>query len=120
MLKLRFTLFTGLLLAMLVACGSGDRTLNEADPDIVAQRPTFAQVYPIFQRDCIPCHSGTARDRGNGMTKMRMTRTSRGSGAAFSVSNPVSNPVNPSSTIWMTSWRTSSSTTTCRQVRGRA
>jgi hypothetical protein len=59
MLKLRFTLFTGLLLAMLVACGSGDRTLNEADPDIVAQRPTFAQVYPIFQRDCIPCHNGT-------------------------------------------------------------
>jgi hypothetical protein len=44
--------------ALLAACGSGDLTLNEADPDIVPQKPTFAQVYPIFQRDCIPCHSG--------------------------------------------------------------
>jgi len=59
MRKLMLKLFTGVLLTMLVACGSGDRTLNEADPDIVAQKPTFAQVYPIFQRDCIPCHTGT-------------------------------------------------------------
>jgi len=59
MLKLMLKLFPGVLLTMLVACSSGDRTLNEADPDIVAQKPTFAQVYPIFQRDCIPCHTGT-------------------------------------------------------------
>ncbi|HIG16569.1 MAG TPA: hypothetical protein EYQ31_04345 [Candidatus Handelsmanbacteria bacterium] len=49
----------GVVLSMLVACGSGERTLNEADPNIVAQRPAYAQVEPIFQRDCIPCHSGT-------------------------------------------------------------
>ena len=53
------SLFLGLAAMLFLACGSGDLTLNEADPDIVAQKPTFAQVYPIFQRECIPCHSGT-------------------------------------------------------------
>ena len=49
----------GILVSVLAACNSGDLTLNEADPDIVAQKPTWEQVYPIFQRECIPCHSGT-------------------------------------------------------------
>ena len=49
----------GVLLSILAACASGDRTLNEADPGIVAQRPAYAQVEPIFQADCVPCHSGT-------------------------------------------------------------
>jgi len=53
-----------LSLTMLAACASGDLTLNEADPDIVARKPTFEQVYPIFQRECIPCHAGT--DQGSG------------------------------------------------------
>ncbi len=59
MLKLMCRLFAGVAVATMVACGSGDRTLNEVDPDVVAQKPSFAQVYPIFQRDCIPCHTGT-------------------------------------------------------------
>ena len=63
MLKSMCKLLAGALIPMLAACGSGDLTLNEADPDIVAQKPTFAQVYPIFQRDCIPCHSGTDEGR---------------------------------------------------------
>ena len=53
-----------ILVAMMVACSSGDLTLNQADPTIVPQKPVFAQVYPIFQRDCIPCHAGT--DEGSG------------------------------------------------------
>jgi uncharacterized membrane protein len=53
---------TAAMVVILVACGSGDLTLNEANPDIVAQKPSFAQVYPIFQRDCIPCHAGTDED----------------------------------------------------------
>ncbi len=60
----------GRLVAMLVAtlalgitaCGSGDLTLNEADPDVVAQSPTWDHVYPIFQRECIPCHTGVGGD----------------------------------------------------------
>ncbi len=43
---------------VLTACGSGDLTLNQADPDIVAQRPTWAHVEPIIQRECVPCHTG--------------------------------------------------------------
>ncbi|MDA0338005.1 MAG: hypothetical protein O2782_22780 [bacterium] len=59
MLKLMCRLFAGVAVATMVACGSGDRSLNEVDPDVVAQKPSFAQVCPIFQRDCIPCHTGT-------------------------------------------------------------
>jgi hypothetical protein len=36
---------TAALVVIFVACGSGDLTLNEADPDIVAQKPSFEQVY---------------------------------------------------------------------------
>lgn len=54
------------LVAILASCGSGNKTLNEADPNVVASKPTWAQVEPIIQRDCVPCHSGTeekSRDR---------------------------------------------------------
>jgi hypothetical protein len=53
-----------LLLPALLACGSGDLTLNEADPQIVAQKPAWAEVEPIIQRDCVPCHAGI--DLGDG------------------------------------------------------
>ena len=62
----RLYVYGWLVYPLLAACGSGDLTLNEADPDIVPQKPTFAQVYPIFQRDCIPCHTGTASDDDGG------------------------------------------------------
>jgi uncharacterized membrane protein len=51
--------FPASITMLLTACGSGDLTLNEADPDIVAQKPTWTQVEPIFQRECVPCHAGT-------------------------------------------------------------
>lgn len=60
----------GVLLSILAACASGDRTLNEADPGIVAQRPAYAQVEPIFQADCVPCHSGTDERAGRRLTTM--------------------------------------------------
>ncbi|MDP6019185.1 MAG: hypothetical protein QGI32_24055, partial [Candidatus Latescibacteria bacterium] len=43
--------FPASITMLLTACGSGDLTLNEADPDIVAQKPTWTQVEPIFQRE---------------------------------------------------------------------
>ena len=49
---------TMVIAVVLTACGSGDLTLNQADPDIVAQKPTWAHVEPIIQRECVPCHTG--------------------------------------------------------------
>ena len=60
----------GVLLSILAACASGDRTLNEADPGIVAQRPAYAQVEPIFQADCVPCHSGADERAGRRLATM--------------------------------------------------
>jgi len=45
------------LCALLGACGSGDLTLAEADPDAVPQDPDFQLVWNIMQRDCVPCHT---------------------------------------------------------------
>ncbi|GJM44480.1 MAG: hypothetical protein DHS20C21_13220 [Gemmatimonadota bacterium] len=52
-------LLFGLLTLAVAGCGSGDLTLSQADPDIVARSPAWEVVYPIFQRECIPCHTGT-------------------------------------------------------------
>ena len=67
-----------LAVCLLTACGSGDLTLNEADPDVVSPKPAFAQVYPIFQRDCTPCHSGT--DEGDGDDDGRGRKAARTAG----------------------------------------
>ena len=47
-----------IFLAVAAGCGSGDLTLDEADPNAVAQRPSWDQVNAIFQRQCVPCHTG--------------------------------------------------------------
>jgi len=55
----RFFISMGFLVALLAAaCGKGDLTLEEADPASVADVPTWDQVYGIFQRECVPCHTG--------------------------------------------------------------
>ncbi len=51
-------LIVGALAIFVIAgCGSGDLTLDEADPDAVAANPTWDQVFGIFQRECAPCHT---------------------------------------------------------------
>ena len=42
--------------AVLAACGSGDRPLDQVDPGSVAAEPTYDQVYAIVYRECVPCH----------------------------------------------------------------
>ncbi|MEE9268712.1 MAG: hypothetical protein V3V49_00465 [Candidatus Krumholzibacteria bacterium] len=46
-----------LLLILLSACGSGDLPLDQVDPNAAPLQPTWSQVFPIFQRECIPCHA---------------------------------------------------------------
>ena len=54
----RLLLLAGALaMVVFLGCGSGDLTLDEADPGSVAANPTWDQVFPIFQRECAPCHT---------------------------------------------------------------
>jgi uncharacterized membrane protein len=53
--------------ALIVACSSGDRTLDEVDPQAVAAEPTFDQVNAIIHNKCVMCHdSGGGEDGGGG------------------------------------------------------
>ncbi len=54
---LRRLAWVALLLA--AGCGRGDLPLDQVDPDAVPLDPDFALVYDIFDRQCIPCHSGS-------------------------------------------------------------
>ncbi len=49
------------IVAVLAAsgCGRGDLPLEQVDPAAVPLDPDFALVYDIFDRECIPCHSGS-------------------------------------------------------------
>jgi uncharacterized membrane protein len=48
--------------ALFSACGSGDQTLAQADPNAVPQDPDFQLVWNIMQRDCAPCHTDAEDD----------------------------------------------------------
>lgn len=45
-----------LVTGLVAACGSGDRPLDQVDPDSVPADPTYEQVYAIIDRECVPCH----------------------------------------------------------------
>jgi len=45
-----------LVTGLVAACGSGDRPLDQVDPDSVPAEPTYDQVYAIIDRECVPCH----------------------------------------------------------------
>jgi uncharacterized membrane protein len=50
-------LAAAVFLVVLAGCGSGDLTLEQADPNAVAQAPSWESVNAIFQRQCVPCHT---------------------------------------------------------------
>jgi len=58
-----------LLIAIAVAftaCSSGDKTLNDVDPQAVTATPTFDQVNAIMHNKCVMCHdSGSGEDGSN-------------------------------------------------------
>jgi len=45
-------------LALLAACGQGDKTLAEVDPGAAPLFPSFQLVQNILDRSCVPCHKG--------------------------------------------------------------
>jgi len=49
-------LWAPLLLVVVVCQGSGDRPLEQVDPDAVPQSPTYDRVYAIVHHACEPCH----------------------------------------------------------------
>lgn len=42
--------------AVLLSCGSGDKTLGLADPLAAPLHPTYEQVRAILDRRCLSCH----------------------------------------------------------------
>ena len=49
-------------LGAVAGCGSGDRPLDEVDPNAAPIHPTYEQVFAIVDRSCVPCHrAGSAR-----------------------------------------------------------
>ena len=68
----RLTITVGALIAVafllasaFLACGSGELTLDQVDPNAVPQNPSFDQVNAIIQRNCVSCHDGDS-DSGSG------------------------------------------------------
>jgi uncharacterized membrane protein len=57
--QLRACLFLLLIAvaALLTACGSGDKTLNDVDSNAVTAEPTFDQVNAIVHNNCATCHT---------------------------------------------------------------
>jgi uncharacterized membrane protein len=53
------------VVAMSVACGSGDLPLDEVDPEAVPANPTYEQVYAVLDNRCVACHSGDGESEGN-------------------------------------------------------
>jgi uncharacterized membrane protein len=64
--QLRACLFLLLvsIAAVLAGCSSGDRALNDVDPNAVVQAPTFDQVNAIIHNKCVMCHTATAGENG--------------------------------------------------------
>lgn len=51
-----------MVIAAVIACGSGDLPLDEVDPGSVPANPTYDQVYAIIDRACVPCHTDGEED----------------------------------------------------------
>jgi uncharacterized membrane protein len=59
----RFVVVCALVfVASLLACGSGDRPLDEVDPGAVSANPTYDEVFAILHNRCVTCHSGEDDD----------------------------------------------------------
>jgi len=58
------TVFTLVLVSLLAACGSGDGTLADVDPNAVPLDPDFQLIVNILDRACVPCHGEGADDDG--------------------------------------------------------
>jgi uncharacterized membrane protein len=44
------------LIVFAAACGSGEKTLLQVDPQAVPDEPTYEMVVAILDRSCVPCH----------------------------------------------------------------
>ena len=62
-----------------VACSSGDRTLNEVDPQAVTAQPTFDQVNAIIHNKCVSCHDENAGEEYSSFTTCTAIVAERGS-----------------------------------------
>lgn len=51
-----------LLVSLLAACGSGDGTLADVDPNAVPLDPDFQLIVNILDRACVPCHEQGSND----------------------------------------------------------
>jgi uncharacterized membrane protein len=54
--------FAAVLAIALAGCSSGDRTLNDVDPQAVTDAPTFDQVNAIIHNNCATCHENGGED----------------------------------------------------------
>ncbi len=46
-----------------IGCGgSGDRPLDQVDPDAAPENPTYDQVFAILHNRCVTCHSSDSDD----------------------------------------------------------
>jgi uncharacterized membrane protein len=59
-LRACFLLLPVSIAAALVACSSGDKTLDAVDPQAVTANPTFDQVNAIIHNNCVTCHNENA------------------------------------------------------------
>lgn len=50
----------------LMACASGDQTLDAVDPNAVVTDPTYDQVFAIIHNRCVLCHEGNDDDDEDG------------------------------------------------------
>jgi len=66
--QLRACLFLLLIAvaAFFAACASGDKPLDEVDPNAVALNPTFDQVNAIIHNKCATCHESQSGDSEGG------------------------------------------------------
>jgi uncharacterized membrane protein len=53
------------LVAVFAACSSGDRSLEEVDPNAVSANPTYDQVFAIIHNRCNMCHTSDSGGEGN-------------------------------------------------------
>ena len=51
---------------LFLACGSGDLPLDQVDPGVVPQDPSFEIVFALIQRECTPCHGGGSDNGADG------------------------------------------------------
>jgi mono/diheme cytochrome c family protein len=73
-------IFLAAVVAVTAGCGSGDLTLDQADPDAVAAQPQWEQVFSTFQLECAPCHTDND-DNGEDQRTDGSAAVSRAGGA---------------------------------------